>query len=151
MQLLYMGIHIPEQHDNSNWTHAFRNWIRSLELEFHTGNFALQNLLEEFEFIDKNIRTVSNELRKYCRKHYKNDYFLLRSIPGIGGIVACGILAELGDLRRFKKFQTTRCLCRTHPMGRAKCRYKKKYGTNLKSKPHHSQLFCGSLLAGYTI
>ncbi len=26
---------------------------------------------------------------------------LLRSIPGIGGIVACGILCELGDLRRF--------------------------------------------------
>ena len=27
---------------------------------------------------------------------------LLRSIPGIGGIVACGILCELGDLRRFR-------------------------------------------------
>ena len=26
---------------------------------------------------------------------------LLRSIPGIGGIVACAILCELGDLRRF--------------------------------------------------
>lgn len=26
---------------------------------------------------------------------------LLRSIPGIGGVAACGILCELGDLRRF--------------------------------------------------
>ncbi|MCK0132678.1 IS110 family transposase, partial [Flavobacteriaceae bacterium F08102] len=47
------------------------------------------------------IRDVSNKLRAYCRKHYKKDYYLLKSIPGIGGIVACGILSELGDLRRF--------------------------------------------------
>ncbi|MGS0523788.1 transposase [Zobellia nedashkovskayae] len=30
---------------------------------------------------------------------------LLRSIPGIGGIVACGILSELGDLRRFNNIK----------------------------------------------
>ena len=30
---------------------------------------------------------------------------MLRSIPGIGGIVACGILCELGDLRRFNSIK----------------------------------------------
>jgi transposase len=46
---------------------------------------------------------ISNELRAYCRKFYKNDYYPLKSVPGIGGITACGILAELGDLRRFNR------------------------------------------------
>src|SRR5690606_2206796 len=57
--------------------------------------------MRSFRFTDKELRDVSTKLRAYCRKHYKKDYYLLRSIPGIGGIVACGILCELGDLRRF--------------------------------------------------
>src|SRR5690606_16635631 len=39
------------------------------------------------------------------RTNYPKDYKLLRSVPGIGGIVACGILCELGDLRRFGNFK----------------------------------------------
>jgi transposase len=31
----------------------------------------------------------------------KTDYYLLMSVSGIGGITAAGILAELGDIRRF--------------------------------------------------
>ena len=41
----------------------------------------------------------------YCRKHHKKDYYLLRSIQSIGGIVACGILCELGGLRRFNNIK----------------------------------------------
>ncbi|WP_425509590.1 transposase [Xanthovirga aplysinae] len=37
---------------------------------------------------------------------------LLRSVPGIGPIVACGILSEVGDLRRFDNFKTASFLCR---------------------------------------
>ncbi|SFF98835.1 Transposase IS116/IS110/IS902 family protein, partial [Salegentibacter agarivorans] len=48
---------------------------------------------------------VSSQLRAYCRKHFKEDYYLLRSIPGIGGIVAVGIITELGDLRRFSSLK----------------------------------------------
>ncbi len=57
----------------------------------------MDSMLLEYEFIDSQVRKVSNELRAYCRKHYKKDYYLLRSVPGIGGIVACGILSEIGD------------------------------------------------------
>ena len=50
------------------------------------------------------LLTISNQLRAYARKHYKKDYDLLRSVPGIGGIVAVSILAELGDLRKYNRF-----------------------------------------------
>lgn len=101
MQLLYYGIHIPEEHDNDHWSHNFRDWIDSLEFNYSTGKESITSKMRSFRFIDKELREVSNRLRAYCRKHYKKDYYQLRSIPGIGGIVACGILAELGDLRRF--------------------------------------------------
>ena len=40
-----------------------------------------------------------------CEKDHKLDYNLLRSIPGIAGLTAAYILAELGDLRRFTSFK----------------------------------------------
>ncbi len=51
-----------------------------------------------------NCSSISNQLRAYARKHYKKDYYLLKSVPGIGGIVAVSILAELGDLRKYNRF-----------------------------------------------
>ena len=101
MKLLYFGIEIPQEYDNPNWSHAFRDWLKSIELEHEPGKLSIDSMLLEYEFIDNQVRLVSNHLRAYCRKHYKDDYYLLRSVPGIGGIVACGILSEIGDLRRF--------------------------------------------------
>lgn len=101
MKLLYFGIEIPEKFDNPNWSHAFRNWLKDIKFEYKPALSATKKLISEYEFFDKQIRETSNELRAYCRKNYKKDYNLLRSVPGIGGIVACGILCEIGDLRRF--------------------------------------------------
>ena len=51
--------------------------------------------------LNKEYLQTSNELRAWCRKFHKKDYYLLKSIPGIGGLLAAAILAELGDIRRF--------------------------------------------------
>ena len=100
-----MGMEVPAQFDNANWSHGFRNWLRDLEFDHITGKTSMQIRIEQYEQIDKSIREVSNELRSYSRKHYKEDYNLLRSVPGVGGLVASGILSELGDLRRFNNFK----------------------------------------------
>jgi transposase len=105
MQLLYLGIKIPPEFDNSHWSHKFRNWLQSLKFNYATMDYCFATRLDTFVFLDKQIRNVSTALRAYCRKQYKKDYYLLRSVPGVGGIVACGIISELGDLRRFKNFK----------------------------------------------
>lgn len=105
MQLLYYGIDVPQEFDNDHWSHRFRKWLDGLEFSFITGKATLESRMRSFRFVDQDLRLVSNQLRAYCRKHYKKDYYLLRSIPGIGGIVACGILSELGDLRRFNSIK----------------------------------------------
>ncbi|AKA33840.1 IS110 family transposase [Flagellimonas lutaonensis] len=102
MQLLYFGTKVPEEFDNDHWSHAFRGWLDALEFEYPTAKKTLESRMRSFRFIDQELRDVSTQLRRYCKVHYGKDYMLLRSIPGIGGIVACGILCELGDLRRFK-------------------------------------------------
>lgn len=105
MQLLYFGIKIPEQYDNDHWSHGFRNWLDHMVFQYPIAKASLDSRMRYFRFVDEDLRLVSNQLRAYCRKHFKKDYYLLRSIPGIGGIVACGILSELGDLRRFNNLK----------------------------------------------
>jgi transposase len=105
MQLLYFGVSIPEAFDNDHWSHDFRGWIDAIVFNHPTARETLDSRMRSFRFIDKELREVSSKLRAYCRKHYKKDYYLLRSIPGIGGIVACGIICELGDMRRFNNIK----------------------------------------------
>lgn len=105
MQLLYYGIVVPEEFDNDHWSHGFRNWLDGLSFCYATGNEVLESRMRSFRFIDKEFRDVSTGLRKHTKAYYKKDYMLLRSIPGIGPIVASGILSELGDLRRFNNIK----------------------------------------------
>ena len=101
MQLLYFGIKEPEEFDNDHWSHKYRNWLDDMVFKHPTAKATLDSRMRFFRFVDQELRDVSTQLRRYCKTNYKKDYLLLRSIPGIGGIVACGILCELGDLRRF--------------------------------------------------
>ena len=105
MQLLYFGIKEPEEFDNDHWSHKYRNWLDDMVFRYPTAKATLESRMRYFRFVDKELRDVSTQLRAYCRKHLKKDFYLLKSIPGIGGIVACGILCELGDLRRFNSLK----------------------------------------------
>lgn len=104
-QLLYYGIEVPVEYDNDHWSHNFRKWLDDLKLEYDSGTEVLRSRMRSFRFIDKEFRDVSTLLRKHTKAHFKQDYMLLRSIPGIGPIVASGILSELGDLRRFSNIK----------------------------------------------
>lgn len=102
--LMYCGIVIPEEFDNPNWSKSFLGWIRSQQMPFETGTAKISFLMKRFDFMHQELLTISNQLRAYARKHFKKDYYLLMSVPGIGGIVAISILAELGDLRKYNRF-----------------------------------------------
>jgi len=102
-QLLYYGIKLPEQYDNPNWSHEMKIWLAGITWKFSPAAETMKSRLKQLDFLWYEELDISTTLRAYCRKHYKKDYYLLKSVPGIGGITATGILAELGDLRRFKR------------------------------------------------
>ena len=102
-QLLYYGIKVPDEYDNPNWSHQMKTWLAAIEWKFTSAASAMKSRLKHLEFLWYEQLHISTELRAYCRKHYKKDYYLLKSVPGIGGITAAAILAELGDLRRFNR------------------------------------------------
>lgn len=99
--LLYHRIEIPDQYDNPNWTKDFISWIKTLKWDYWSGKECMESKLRILELFHKEDLHLANQLRAYCRKHFKQDYYLLKSIPGVGGYLAAAILAEIGDLRRF--------------------------------------------------
>lgn len=102
-QLLYFGIKLPEHFDNPNWSRDMKTWIGNLKWRYKSASESMKSRLKQLEFMWYEELHISNELRAYCRKHYRKDYYLYKSIPGIGGITAAGILSELGDIRRFNR------------------------------------------------
>ena len=80
-----------------------KTWISNIQWKYTSAAVAIKSRLKQLDFLWYEELHISNELRAYCRKHHKKDYYLLKSIPGIGGITAAGILAELGNIRRFNR------------------------------------------------
>ena len=103
--LLYLQIDIPEGMDTPKWPIKFLTWLHALDLNYINTSLTLKSMLSQYQFIDTQLKGLSNEIRSYCKRHHKNDYMLLRSVPGIAGLTAGYILAELGDLRRFSSFK----------------------------------------------
>lgn len=99
--LLFHGIKVPDQFDNLNWSNDFISWLEQLKFSTSCGNLALQGKIRLYKFIKLEYLEIANQMRLHCRKNNKKDYYLLKSIPGIGGYLASVIIAECGDLRRF--------------------------------------------------
>lgn len=103
--LAFTGIDIPEPYDNANWSHNFINWLKALDCKQHTRRRALDYQIHQVEFMRKELLTISNEIRKMMREQrYQINYYLLRTIPGIGPLTAASILVEIGDVKRFATF-----------------------------------------------
>ena len=93
--LLYHQIHIPPEMDSPKWSIKFLDWLQSLYFDNENTKYTLTSMINQYRFIDKEIKFVSNTVRAYCKKYHNLDYNLLRSIPGIAG---------LRRITSFKKF-----------------------------------------------
>lgn len=103
--LAFSGIDIPEQYDNASWSHNFINWLKALDCRQLSRRTALHYMIAQMEYLRKQLLQISNDVRKMMREQrYKTNYYLLRSIPGIGPLTAASILVEIGDVNRFADF-----------------------------------------------
>ena len=99
--LLFHGIEIPQEYDNANWPKAFIEWLENLKFSTVCGDLSLQGKIRMFKFIKSEYLAIASQMRAYCRQEHKEEYNLLKTIPGIGGFLASVIIAECGDLTRF--------------------------------------------------
>lgn len=102
--LMYYNISIPYEIEGNNWSKAFEGWLGQLKMGTTHGDSVIENLFVGYRFHKSQVAQVSNELRATARKDCKEDYNLLRSVPGIGPLTSIAIITEIGDVNRFNRF-----------------------------------------------
>jgi transposase len=100
--LYYYGINPPSELNPNYWTIAFVNWLKQLKLPDQTGILSLEYLLDSYQDTKDLLLKVSRHLRQQVKLQYGELYKRLMSIPGIGPINAMCLIAEIGDMSRFK-------------------------------------------------
>ena len=78
-----------------------RDARKSMEMDFA--------LVEQYDVI---IKDVENHLERRAREHDTQAYHRLKSVPGIGKILALTIFYEIHDIRRFPRVQDFLSYCR---------------------------------------
>ena len=85
------------------FTQARRTYLAQLPLEA-AGREILNRHLDMMDEMDRTITTSTASVRVLMRRpRWAKPAALLQSMPGIGLITAMTILAELGDLNRFRR------------------------------------------------
>jgi transposase len=84
------------------------------------SQLVARDLLAHIQFLDQQIQQVQEAIADHIRKHppLKQQHDLLKSIPGVGNLTSCHILAELGDLTRFQDVRQVVALAGLNPQQR---------------------------------
>jgi len=77
----------------SSFSKKHVKWLRSLDI------VQLDDLLDIMELVESKIEKVDEDIRKICLDD--EDVQRLKTIPGIGDVIATSFVAEIGDINRF--------------------------------------------------
>jgi transposase len=103
--LKFYGIVYPEEYEETSkhWSKKFIEWLHSIEFRTKEGKFMMEGLIKELLFIRTEILLTTRQIRELSKsEHYKEQYQILKKIPGIGLMSAMTILTEVVDIFRFK-------------------------------------------------
>ena len=96
--LLFEGLDFPPAPAGSQWSLIVRGKLKKLSCSAAV-RFKLDQLLESLEFTETRVLKTIQEIRRFYRQdpELSQAMALLKSIPGMGEIVASHLLARIGD------------------------------------------------------
>jgi len=101
-ELRFYGIEIAEP--RGPWTKAYVENLHRLRFGNRWMQESFQRLLEEFQFLNQQIKRQTDLLRELAKSpEYLERVQILQSVPGIGLIAAMELLLELQDVERFRR------------------------------------------------
>jgi len=100
--LMYFSIELPETIGRKQYLSLKAlEWLSNLELTSAAGTITLQQYIEELKHQRKKLYQITKLLREQIQASYTQTYKCLLSVPGIGGVTAMGLIAEIADFSRF--------------------------------------------------
>jgi transposase len=101
-KLLFHGIKCPLL-GKETWSKRYITWLKELTLERESLKTSFQYLIELYEYLSVQIVRITKKVIELSKtEKYRDKVDLLRTIPGIGKIIAIELLVELQDIERFK-------------------------------------------------
>jgi transposase len=96
--LLFEGLEFPPAPAGSQWSLIVRGKLKRLSCS-SAVRFKLDQLMQSLEFSEKRVLQTIKEIRRFYQQDPElcQAMALLKSIPGIGEIVASHLLARIGD------------------------------------------------------
>lgn len=102
-KLLFYGIRPPFS-AKASWSQAFVRWLKGISWEWEVLRVSFQNLIELYEYLTRQLGGMKGKVWELSRSDkYRRRVKLLRSVPGIGTLIAMEILVELQDMERFQR------------------------------------------------
>ena len=103
--LYYYGITPPQDLNSEYWSLAFIHWLEDLEFPIQTGKLSLNFLLNSYQTTKDQLLVVTRQLRKQIKALYPEEYTRIKTVVGVGPITTMTLIAEIGDITRFKTFK----------------------------------------------
>lgn len=101
--LIFFGIDVPlEFRDKEYISKNFVNWLNKAQLQTQQGTEVLRQDINDLIYHRQQLLLITRKLRNAIIAQYKQSYYSMLTVPGIGSITAMALLAETGDLNRFK-------------------------------------------------
>ena len=104
--LLMEGLEFPPAPAGSQWSFLVKDQLRKLPGS-SVVRFKLDQLLDNLEFGEKQVLKVTREIRRFCQNDPELSRCIeyLKSVPGIGWIVASQMMARIGDWRQINNIR----------------------------------------------
>jgi transposase len=96
------GLPLPEH--AGKWSHRFVENLSRVKFAHRWVAESFESLLEQYRFFSEQILRQTRLLKKLAEtERYKERVKVLRSIPGVGLVVAMELLLELQSVERFRR------------------------------------------------
>jgi transposase len=100
-KLLFHGIESPFPARHA-WSGLYLRWLKELSCTHKVLTLSMGFLIELYDNVTVQIKKITRKVMELSRNNkYAHKIALLRSIPGVGMLVAIEILVELQDMKRF--------------------------------------------------
>ena len=104
--LLMEGLEFPPAPAGSQWSFMVKAKLRKLCCS-SVVRFKLDQLLDNLEFNEKQVLKSTREIRRFCHNDPELSLCIkyLKTVSGIGWIVASQLMARIGDWRQIKNIR----------------------------------------------
>lgn len=104
--LLMERLEFPPAPAGSQWSFRVKDKLRKLPCS-SVVRFKLDQLLDNLEFNEKQVLKSTREIRRFCQDDPELSQCIgyLKTLPGIGWIVASQMMARIGDWRQIKNIR----------------------------------------------